>query len=150
MSTDRKRTKVFVDKAVQGMLLRQLVMHWITAGLVMVLFLFIMQVLSTPERMSLGQHANALWTKYSIVLLAVLAVMPVFVYDSIKLSHRFAGPMVSLRNAMSQLAQGQPIKSVIFRKKDFWHDICVDVNAVAKRMELLSDDSGNNDAQAAS
>ena len=150
MTTDRKRTKLFVDKKVQGILIRQLVMHWITAGLVMLLFLFIMQILSTPKRMSLGEHFGELWAKYGIVLLAVLAVMPVFVYDSIKLSHRFAGPMVSLRNAMSQLAKGKPIDSVIFRKKDFWHEICVDVNSVAKQLNLLSDHPGSDEKPAAS
>jgi len=150
MKSDRKRSKLFVDKKVQGVLLKQLVFHWFTAALVMVLFLLIMQVLSTPERLSLGEHAGQMWSKYGILLVAIAAIMPVFIYDSIKLSHRFAGPMVSYRNAMAKLAKGEPINAVGFRNKDFWHEICNDLNAVAKRMDLLSESTGNSDKPAAS
>lgn len=151
MTTDRKRTRLFVDRKVQGVLLRQLVLHWISAGLVVFVFLFIMQILSTTERMSFGEHVVKMWSQYKVAFVAILTVMPVFVYDSIKLSHRFAGPMVSLRNAMSDLAEGKPIEGVFFRKKDYWHDICVDVNAVAKRMDLLSENvAGNGNKPAAS
>lgn len=139
MTLSHKRSKLYVDKGVQGMLIRQLLIHWCIASLVMFLFLLIMQVFSAPMQLSLGGHLSALWAKYGILCVALLTVFPVFVYDSIKLSNRFAGPMVSFRISLENLAQGKPIESLNFRKRDFWHDISGDLNAIARRMNLLQD-----------
>ncbi len=139
MTLSRKRSKLYVDKGVQGMLIRQLLIHWCIVSLVMFLFLLIMQVFSSPTQLSLGGHLSALWAKYGVLCVALLTVFPVFVYDSIKLSNRFAGPMVSFRISLENLAQGKPIESLNFRKRDFWHDISGDLNAIARRMNLLRD-----------
>jgi nitrogen fixation/metabolism regulation signal transduction histidine kinase len=61
--------------------------------------------------------------------------------DSIKLSHRFAGPIYSLRRAIRDIADGKPARKLKFRRHDFWHDLADDYNAMLKRLELLDDDA---------
>ena len=68
-------------------------------------------------------------------------LLPVFVVDSIKLSHRFAGPIYSLRRAIRDIAQGKPARKLKFRRHDFWHEIAEDYNAMLLRLELLDDDA---------
>lgn len=135
------RKKLFVDKRVQGVLIRQLIVHWVVAALVMFLYLLILQIFSTPEKLSFSGYLSIMWEKYSILLIALASVFPVFVYDSIKLSNRFAGPMVSFRNNLEKLAKGEDVRVLNFRKNDFWHGLSGDLNAVARRMELLNDSS---------
>lgn len=147
---NKNRKKLFVDKRVQGVLIRQLVYHWLLAGLVMFLYLLIMQVFSSPDRLSLMGHLDAMWSKYSVLLIAIVAVFPVFIYDSIKLSNRFAGPMVSFRNRLNKLARGEEVTALNFRKKDFWHDLSGDLNAIARRMNLFTEGTDSEGEQIAS
>jgi hypothetical protein len=135
----KPRTKLFIDKRVQGMLVRQMVFHWLIAATVMFMFLFAMEALGTTEQLTMRQHFGNLWAKYAVAVVGLVFVFPVFLYDSIKLSHRFAGPMISFRNAMKHLANGETIQPVKFRKHDFWTELTGDLNAIAKRMELLND-----------
>ncbi len=140
------RKKLFVDKRVQGVLVRQLIVHWMIASLVMFLYLLILQVFSTPEKMSFSGYLSVMWDKYAILLVALISVFPVFVYDSIKLSNRFAGPMVSFRNNLEKLSKGEEVKVLSFRKNDFWHGLSGDINAIARRMNLLNDQSNESAA----
>ena len=137
MSKSRMRSRLFVDAQVQGVLIRQLALHWAAAAVVMFLFLSLMQFFSTPHRLPVSHHANELWEQYGVLLVAMLVIFPVFVYDSIKLSNRFAGPMVSFRAALSKLAQGEKVGTLAFRKDDYWQTISSDFNTVAQRMNLL-------------
>ena len=61
-------------------------------------------------------------------------LLPVFVVDTIKLSHRFAGPIFSLRRAIREVAQGKTPRKLKFRRRDFWHDLAEDYNAMLTRL----------------
>jgi hypothetical protein len=64
-------------------------------------------------------------------MLVMVFLLPVFVMDTIKLSHRFAGPVLSLRRAMREIVSGQTPRMLQFRKSDFWHDLADDYNKLA-------------------
>ena len=92
-----KRRKLFVDRAVQGSLLRRVALHWAFyfTGLVIVLGIFyVLKSLATSEPMSV----NEFFQDHMITFTVLLALVPVFLYDTLKLSHRFAGPIVRLRS----------------------------------------------------
>ena len=40
-----------------------------------------------------------------------LFLLPVFVVDTVKISHRFAGPIFSLRRAIREITQGKPART---------------------------------------
>ncbi len=141
MSRNRKRTKLFVDSKVQGVLVRQLVCHWVVASFVVFVFLLIMQILSSPVKLPVSTHVADLFSKYGVLLVAVVAMFPVFMYDSIKLSNRIAGPMVSFRNSLTDLANGKAISKLHFRERDFWGDLGEQLNQVADRMNLVTESS---------
>ncbi len=142
----RQRSKLFVDSAVQGALLRQLTVHWLLAALVMFLYVLIMQVFTSGERLPLSGHLAAIWSKYAIVLVVALTVFPVFVFDALRLSNRFAGPMVSFRDSLERLSRGEPIRPVNFRTNDFWQEMTKNLNAVANRMGLVAGDQNSEDS----
>jgi nitrogen fixation/metabolism regulation signal transduction histidine kinase len=64
----------------------------------------------------------------------------VFVIDSIKLSHRFAGPIFSLRRAIREIAAGNPPRKLKFRRRDFWQDLAQDYNAMLAQLGAVEDD----------
>jgi hypothetical protein len=74
------------------------------------------------------------WSSYGAVLLILACLAPVFIYDAIKLSSRFTGPIHRLREGLGALAGGQPVSTLTFRGDDFWQDLAQDFNRVAQRM----------------
>jgi signal transduction histidine kinase len=71
-------------------------------------------------------------------LLASLLVLPVIVWDLLRLSHRFVGPMIRLRNAMRDLADGKQVRPISFREEDFWCEFAEEFNRLAARLEATS------------
>ena len=136
----RKRSRMLVDYPVQGSLVRQLLLHWVIACAVIFLYLFVMQVFSAGVRRPLSEYLSGMWTRYGVLLVVLATVFPVFVFDSIRLSHRFAGPMLPFGKALEQLAKGEKIDAMYFRKSDFWQQLATNLNSVARQLELINED----------
>lgn len=128
-----ERKKTFVDPKVQGALVRRLVMHWCSFLLVASLVAFCLQVLSNPFR-SLAEHTQQLWWTHGPFLLVMVFLLPVFVLDTIKMSHRFVGPIYRLRQVILEIAQGDPPPRLKFRDFDFWQGLAEDFNRMVDRL----------------
>ena len=129
-----KRRKLFVDRAVQGSLLRRVALHWAFyfTGLVIVLGIFyVLKSLATSEPMSV----NEFFQDHMITFTVLLALVPVFLYDTLKLSHRFAGPIVRLRNGLSAWGDGEEVKPIKFRQNDFWNELADHFNRAVERTQ---------------
>ena len=129
-----QRSKEYVDPQVQGALWRRLVLHWLAFTSVAAALAVGLEWMSDPFQ-PLGAVVVAAWWTYSPLLLVLACLVPVFVYDSIRLSHRFAGPVFRLRKVMRELAQGAIPARVEFREDDFWREMASDVNRVIDRIE---------------
>jgi hypothetical protein len=123
MSNNRKIK--YIDPAVQGALVRRLVFHWVAFIAVTTLFVLGLQWFEDPFASLFGTVSQA-WSSYGSVLLILACLAPVFIYDAIKLSSRFTGPIHRLREGLDALAGGQPVATLTFRGDDF--------NRVAERI----------------
>jgi hypothetical protein len=134
-----RRKKHFIDGYVQGALARRIILHWLVFLGVGSVVAFLLQVLSNPFQ-PLMDHLRDTWWTHGPFLLVMAFLMPVFVVDSIKLSHRFAGPVYALRRALREIAQGEKPRRLKFRKRDFWHGLADEYNAVLARFDVLEDE----------
>src|SRR3954454_8916784 len=123
------RKKKFIDSNVQGALSRRIILHWLIFMLVTSVVAFVLQVLSDPFR-GLSSHFKELWWSQGPFFLVMLFLLPVFVMDAIKLSHRFVGPIFSLRRAIQSIGKGETPRKLKFRQLDFWQDLAEDYNAM--------------------
>ena len=128
------RGRLYVDRDVQRALLWQLFRHWSIFVVVLVAMLLVLEGLSGPPR-SLGEYAAALWTRHAPLLVVIASLFPVFAYDSIKLSHRFVGPVIRLRGALRSAAAGEPVKPLKFRQGDFWQDMADHFNDLMNQVQ---------------
>lgn len=128
------RKKTFVDPKVQGALVRRLVFHWCAFIGVASLVAFCLQIMSNPFR-SFEEHAQQVWWTHGPFLLVMFFLLPVFILDTIKLSHRFAGPIYRLRNTIRGLANGEEFRPLKFREVDFWQGLADDFNAMVARLK---------------
>lgn len=129
-----KRRKLLIDRAVQGALLRRVALHWAFyfTGLVIVLGIFyVLKSLATSEPMSV----NEFFQDHMITFTVLLALVPVFLYDTLKLSHRFAGPIVRLRNGLNAWGDGEEVKPIKFRQNDFWNELADHFNRAVERTQ---------------
>jgi len=88
-----------------------------------------------------------LWHQYGMLLLVILVISPVFIYDSIKLSNRFVGPMIKFRRALGKLAKGEDTGSITFREQDFWKELTQDFNVIADELKNRRAGSTNQSEQ---
>ncbi len=131
-----QRKKHFVDAEVQGSLVRRVISHWLVFLIVAFVMSFILQVLTDPFR-PLSAHFQDMWWTHGPFLIVVLFLLPVYVIDTIKLSHRFAGPVFRLRRAIRKVAEGAAPQPIKFRKSDFWNGLADDYNAMLARLNVL-------------
>lgn len=127
------RNKVYVDRIVQGALARRIVLHWCVFFVLTVISLIALELFWGDPALSIGEHLRALWSKYAFFLVLMLAIVPTFIYDSMKLSNRFVGPVMRLRESIRALAQGDAVKELKFRDNDFWRELSDDFNVIAAR-----------------
>ncbi len=136
-----KRGTEYIDPHVQGTLWKRLALHWVVFSLVAAVLALGLEWMSDPFR-TFGQVARDTWWNYSPLLLALLFLVPVFVYDAIRVSHRFAGPVYRLRQVIRSLAEGTQPTQVEFRDNDLWKDMADDLNRVIERVRQQSGTKG--------
>ena len=146
--SNHKRKRLFVDTKVQGSLIRQLIIHWSCACLLIFLYMLTMQAFSNGFALSFTENFSALWQRYGLLALVMLVISPVFIYDSMKLSNRFVGPMVSFRSALKQLAKGEDPDPISFRQNDFWKELSNDLNQISSELKELRANQGSNEGNA--
>lgn len=144
-----KRKKLYVDPVVQLQLMRRIVLHWLSFfGIAVVLALCFEMLFESPFE-PLSVLVGGVFARHGLLLIALLALIPAFVYDTVKLSNRFAGPMLRFRRAITQLADGETLAPLKFRDGDFWKDLADDFNRVLERLAKAEADRDENGAAAA-
>jgi len=128
------RKRFFVDYRVQGALIVRIVLYWLTCLVAMMLLLLGWGMFTAPAR-PLPVHLTELWTLYGPVAVVSLLLLPGVIFDLLRLSNRFAGPMFRLRRSLHDLAQGKPVAAVQFRHSDFWQEFADDFNTIAAQAE---------------
>ncbi len=86
-----------------------------------------------------------MWVHSAPVFIILLALLPVFVWDTVKLSHRLAGPMYRFHKTVQRLAAGEEVEPIKLRKGDPWNDFAIDFNAMVERFNSRSPDNQNAD-----
>ena len=123
-----KRRKHFVDPAVQGAVLRRLLIHWAVFLLAAGVFLYFVEMVTGNPR----DAWRNLLVRHSPTVLVVLVMTPFFLRDLCKLTNRLVSPMVCLRRAMRELAEGREVAPIRFRDGDFWNDLPDEFNRVVE------------------
>ena len=128
------RQQLLIDSDVQGILLKRMCLYALAC-----LFYF-SGVIVLTESMANPEEAissvifrcldDTIYWGPGLVLL-----VPAFIYDLLKVSNRFAGPVFRLRREMRRLADGESEYALSFREDDNWSELADVFNEL--REELL-------------
>ena len=127
----------YVDPEVQGALARRLVLHWAIFIIAATMLIFGMTWLSDPF-LPASTHFQRTMADYGPALLTLVCLAPIFVFDAVRLSNRFTGPMLRLKNATKALASGETPDRIQLREDDFWQEVAADFNRVIERLDHAS------------
>jgi hypothetical protein len=132
------RKYLFVDPKVQGALLMRVVGYWLLCIASIALMILCWRIITGPARM-FYTHFDDMWFYFGPALVGAVLLMPLVLYDIVRLSNRFAGPLIRLRRSLRALAKGEEVAPLKFREGDFWQDFAKEFNAVAERMNKLNE-----------
>ena len=131
-----QRKKLFIDNQVQGVLARRLILHWCAFIVVCGIASLLLKLLLDPFRPFSELVRDSSSSIGPMILVAVLLI-PVFIRDSIQLSHRFVGPMKRLRVNLKALGRGDDVRPMKLRPEDYWVELADEFNAVLQRVNEL-------------
>ncbi|EMI22807.1 putative membrane protein [Rhodopirellula maiorica SM1] len=132
--TKSRRSRTLVDREVQGGLLRKIAIHWIVFFVCNAIALTIWIRLFEQPDAEWGQTFVDTMQRFMPFFVITMALIPAFVWDTLKLTNRFAGPILRLRNALADVRSGRAVTPLQFRNDDFWQNIAADFNAVIERV----------------
>ena len=128
------RKQLFIDPKVQGALVLRVALYWVVCLMTLTLMLLCWRILTGPARM-FYTHFDEMWFHYGPALIASFLLLPLVILDIVRLSNRFAGPLVRLRRSMRALARAEDVRPIHFREGDFWQEFADEFNAVADEVE---------------
>ncbi|QEG39901.1 hypothetical protein [Roseimaritima ulvae] len=129
-TTQRRRRQSLVDTEVQGALLRKLAFHWGIFFVANTLALMIwIRMFEQPEN-GWGETFLESLRRFLPFYIISLALIPAFIWDTLQLTNRFAGPIMRLRGALADAARGRSVSPLAFRGSDFWREIADNFNVV--------------------
>ena len=136
----QKRSRLFIDRDVQGALVFRVAYYW--ALCVWALFFLLT---AYPLAMQWWRSAltpaqafeivHATWLSFCYPMLASALLLPLLMWDIVRLSHRHVGPIYRLRNALRDLGEGHAVAPIQFREHDMWSDLAEHFNRVAARLQ---------------
>jgi hypothetical protein len=119
------RNRRFVDRRIQGRLISRVGLYWMLYHVLLWHALLICRYVQFRMGGISGQppgpFAEQLWQlaiDYSPVLVCGLLTLPVVLIDMLLLSHRIAGPLVRLGEALRDLKDGRTVDRVALRRED--------------------------------
>lgn len=141
-----KRRQLFVEPSLQGALLCRAALYWV-CGLGSVMGVF---VISRTVATVFNYSFDSVWFSIWPAAIATAFLLPLVIYDMVRLSNRFTGPMLRLRRGMRQLAAGEKVAPMKFRDGDYWQEFAGIFNEIAERMQAqqTSQPSEKSDDQA--
>jgi len=128
------RKRLFVDPKVQGALVLRAILYWVVCLITVTLMVLCWRILTGPARM-FYTHFDDMWFHFGPALVASLVLLPLVIVDTIRLSNRFAGPLMRLRRSLRALAQGEHVEPLRFRHGDFWQEFADEFNVLLARVQ---------------
>ena len=143
--TKRKRSSLFVDPEVQGAIQKKIFLYAGWCMLFITIPLFIALAFIEPDRLYFQQFGT-IWYRYWPIYVTLIAMLPFFIYDTLRLTNRFVGPVFRLRRELRRFAEGGDFQPIRFRGTDFWNDLAVQFNHLVERVKAAEKQVAANES----
>ncbi|QDU88136.1 hypothetical protein Pla175_15070 [Pirellulimonas nuda] len=148
MKKNRKfRARLLVDRKLQGALLCRVVTYWCVCVAAMMLLAGVQAALSSREA-GWPLVINRAMLAFGPSLIAAMVLLPLVLYDALRFSLSFAGPMRRLRSEARRLADGERVAPITFRGGDYWFELAGEFNRISAELSRLREEQSSHAAPA--
>lgn len=133
MTGGKRRHKMIADRKLQGALLAHTTIYWFYC-LFSVTLIAVVWIIFSKQPESSSELFAQLWLNCGPALLGSVLLLPLVLLDCLRLSDRFAGPMVRMQRVMRELAEGRSPDAIKLRPGDYWTEFADDFNVVMERL----------------
>jgi hypothetical protein len=133
MTSGKRRHKLIADRRIQGTLLAHTAIYWFYC-LFSVTLIAVCWIIFTKQPESSTELFAQLWLNCGPALLGSVLLLPLVLLDCLRLSSRFAGPMVRMQRMMRELAAGETPPAFALRPGDYWTEFAENMNIVMERL----------------
>lgn len=140
------REQLLIDNDVQVSLVMRALLYGAVCMTYFTVIQFFTQSLNHPGK-SLTECLMCLADEAIYWVPGFLILGPLMVYDMLRISNRFAGPIFALRRQMQALIDRQPSRELTFRDDDHWDCLAAQFNQL--RTELICLRQENEDLRTA-
>ena len=140
MSKNRKVH--LIDKFLQLSIAYRVVVYCMAAFLFVLLTLTFWTTFVTGKPFAENLLSNC--SRHAPVLVGMFLFLPFAILDSIKFSHRIAGPIHRLRHDLDNYRVDRSVR-VQFRQDDYLQDLPETINEILEQLQILENDVKKND-----
>lgn len=134
MADQQDRKQLYMGSKVQVALLARVVMYWCAYMGAIAAFILVWRIVTGPARL-FYTHFEDMWFHFGPAVIASLILLPFMLWDTLRVSNRFVGPLTRMRKHFRMGARGEQVPPIHFRKGDFWHDVSEEFNAMIAEMQ---------------
>ena len=129
-----RRSRRFVHPRIQMALVLQSLRQWSLFLLALVGMLWGLEYFTHGAQLSALECLGKMWGRFGVALVVLIPLLPAIIYDSIRISNRFVGPLVRLRNAMQRASRGEKVAPLECRRNDIAEDFFKAFNEMLPRV----------------
>ncbi len=130
-----RRKMRLIDTRVQGAIIRKIATHWFIFIGILFLAWPLWNCWITGELKSFPGLLMDGFRQIALVFLIILLASPFVLFDLLKLTNRFCGPIFRLHNTVRKIADGEEMEPVQLRQDDFWKEFAGDLNLMIERLK---------------
>ena len=128
------REILLIDRKVQGVLIGRVLLYWFSAISYLGLSFLFIQYYENPDE-PFFTHLKALFLDVWPWLPSSVLLLPLVIFDVVRLSNLFAGPIYRLRHHLAELVVDSSCRPLKFREDDYWQDLAAPINSI--HLQLL-------------
>jgi methyl-accepting chemotaxis protein len=134
-----RRTKYFVQREMQLRFARFVILFVVAASLLTGLTVFYTTFFMLGERLAdvypQGRLITIFRNAHIALVVNLIAILPVIFWMSIRFSHRVAGPLPKIYQALKDVRDGNFNVNLTLRKNDELHELADLINEMAKSLK---------------
>jgi len=133
------RQQVWIDRSVQGVLVGRVILYWGFAMLYVGMSSVCFHYNQNPD-WTVAKHAEVLFGQMWPWLPSAVFLLPLAIYDVVRMSNLFAGPVFRIRKHFAAMQQDIACAPLVFREDDYWRDLAQPINDMqAEILRLRAD-----------
>lgn len=138
MAEKFRRKKYFVNRGLQLRFARFVIIFVFASSLITGVVIFGTTFMLLSEKLAnvypQGRLIEIFRSSYAAFFISMLLIMPFIFYGAIVFSHRIAGPLPKIYEALRQVGQGNFNINLILRKRDELRELANEINEMAKSL----------------